>query len=120
MFCVLSPTQVAEQAVQAVPRVDQHAPPPQVVHAVEEHLHHHPVQVSLSLHGGDYISDEQLVIDDNGGKVIVISFLLPHIQGVFCPNKCFPPFHILPPPTHVPAMLPHEPAPHYPASPAHG
>ena len=56
--CVLSPTQVAEQAV-IVQTVDQHAPPPPEeddVQAVEEVAHHHPpctVQVSPSIPGGN-------------------------------------------------------------------
>ena len=42
-LCVLSPAQVAEEAVK-VKKVDQHPPPPpeEVVHAVEETAHHHP------------------------------------------------------------------------------
>jgi hypothetical protein len=69
MQCVLSPTQVAEQAV-IVQIVEQLAPPPPEeddVQAVEEVVHHHPprtVHMSPSLPGGNDVCDRQLVTDE--------------------------------------------------------
>jgi hypothetical protein len=86
--CVLSPTQVAEQAV-IVQTVDQHAPPPPEeddVQAVEEVVHHHPprtVQVSPCLPGDNDVCDRQLVTDEQGDE-----------QGAKV-IKCFPPLSYL-------------------------
>ena len=93
MQCVLSPAQVAEQAI-IVQKVDQHAPPPpeEDVHAVEEAPHHHPpytVQVSPSLPVGD-VCDERVVTDEQGGIVMVSVFLLSHIVILRILRRFFP------------------------------
>ena len=113
--CVLSSTQVAEQAV-VVQKVDKHAPPPpEDVHAVEEDAHHRPpntVQVSPSLPYGDIVCDQQLVIDEQGGKVKVRVFLLPHILRRFFPQQFLPSFSYLgKPPPPCPLTLLHIPQP---------
>ena len=107
--CVLSPTQVAEQAVM-VQIVDQHTPPlPEEddVQAVEEVAHHHPprtVQVSPSLPAGvNVVCDRQLVTDEQG-RIVISVFLLPHIIGGFSLKFYFPPFHIL---ASLPLLLHH-------------
>ena len=106
--CVLSPTQVAEQAVM-VQIVDQHAPPlPEEddVQAVEV-AHHHPqctVQVSPSLPAGvNVVCDRQLVTDEQG-RIVISVFLLSHIIGGFSLKFYFPPFHIL---ASLPLLLHH-------------
>ena len=102
--CVLSSTQVAEQAV-VVQKVDKHAPPPpEDVHAVEEDAHHRPpntVQVSPSLPGCDDVCDRQIVTDEQGGIVVSV-FLLSHIPRRFFPQLLLPSLSYLskpPPPT---------------------
>ena len=104
MQCVLSSTQVAEQAV-VVQKVDKHAPPPpEDVHAVEEDAHHRPpntVQVSPSLPGCDDVCDRQIVTDEQGGIVVSV-FLLSHIPRRFFPQLLLPSLSYLskpPPPT---------------------
>ena len=102
MQCVLSSTQVAEQAV-VVQKVEKDVPPsPEDVHAVEEDAHHcllHKVQVSPSLPGGD-VCDRQIVTDEQGGIVVVSVFLLSHILRRFFPQLLLPSLSYLskPPP----------------------
>jgi hypothetical protein len=99
--CVLSPAQVAAQAVK-VKKVDQHPlpPPEEVVHAVDEAAHHHPphtveeaahqhplhaVQVSHSLPGSDVVCDG-LFVNEGQEEPGVSVFLLSHI----IPRRFFP------------------------------
>ena len=110
-----SAQQVAEEAV-AAQKVDQHAlpPPGEDAQAVEEALHHPPntVQVSPSLPYGDIVCDQQLVIDEQGGKVKVRVFLLPHILRRFFPQQFLPSFSYLgKPPPPCPLTLLHIPQP---------
>ena len=123
MQCVLSSTQVAEQAV-VVQKVDKHVPPsPEDVHAVEEDAHHcplHKVQVSPSLPDDD-VCDRQIVTDEQGGLVIRV-FLLSHILRRFFPQLLLPSLSYLskpPPPSQdqympCPTTLLHIPQPSLP------
>ena len=123
--CVLPHAEVTEKVAGAM-QVDLPLSPPEgIVHAdKEEAAIDHPqlshVQVSL-FPGGDDLCDEQLVSYELGRKVIASGFLLPHILRSFFLNSCFTPIMTSLPSQSftgpVPALLPHDPAPHCQAFP---
>ena len=114
MLCVLSPAQVAAQAVK-VRKVDQHPlpPPEEVVHAVEEAAHHHThIQLKLPtnnpftqckcLPGGDDDMCDGLVVIGGQGGLAVSVFLL----SLITPRRFFPPSLPRPLPPSLPPTLP--------------